>query len=102
MDEENKVEVNEASNAPKSERKGFNITSMILGIISVVCFCWWYVSVPCAIIAIIFSVAGKKDAGKGMGTAGMILGIIALALYVLMLIGVGSLIGLTGAATLAQ
>ena len=97
MDEENKVEVNETSQAPKVERKGFNITSMILGIISVVCVCWWYVSVPCAIIAIIFSIAGRRDAGKGMGTAGLILGIIALALYFLLLIGLGSLIGLTAA-----
>jgi len=102
MDEENKVEVNETTNAPVNERKGFNITSMILGIISVVCFCWWYVSVPCAIIAIIFSVAGKKDAGKGMGTAGMILGIIALVLWALMLLGIGSLIGLAGASEIVQ
>ena len=102
MDEENKVEVNETTNAPINERKGFNITSMILGIISVVCFCWWYVSVPCAIIAIIFSVAGKKDAGKGMGTAGMILGIIALVLWALMLLGIGSLIGLAGASEIVQ
>ena len=97
MDEENKVEVNETSNSPVTERKGFNITSMILGIIAVACFCWWYVSIPCAIIAIIFSVAGKKDAGKGMGTAGLVLGIIALGLYVLMVLGVGSLVGFTAA-----
>ena len=97
MDEENKVEVNETAEAPKSERKGFNITSMILGIIAVVCVCWWYVSIPCAIIAIIFGVVGKQDAGKGMGTTGLILGIIALALYVLMVVGVGSLIGLKAA-----
>ena len=96
MDEENKVE--QTSSAPVKERKGFNITSMILGIIAVACACWWYVSIPCAIIAIIFSVAGKKDAGKGMGTAGLVLGIVALGLYVLMLLGVGSLIGLTGVA----
>ena len=100
MDEENKVEVNETTEAPKVERKGFNITSMILGIIAVVCVCWWYVSVPCAIIAIIFAIAGKHDAGKGMGTTGLILGIIALALYVLLLVGVGSLIGLTAASSL--
>lgn len=97
MDEENKVEVNETSESPVNERKGFNITSMILGIIAVVCVCWWYVSIPCAIIAIIFAIAGKQDAGKGMGTAGLILGIVALALYVLMVLGVGSLVGLTAA-----
>lgn len=97
MDEENKVEVNETAETPKVERKGFNISSMILGIIAVVCVCWWYVSIPCAIIAIIFAIAGKHDAGKGMGTAGLILGIIALALYILLVLGLGSLIGLTAA-----
>lgn len=101
MDEENKVEVNETASAPKVERKGFNITSMILGIIAVAFLGLWYVSVPCAIIAIIFSIAGKHDAGKGMGTAGMVLGIIALALLLLLIIFAGSLIGLGFAALAA-
>ena len=94
MEEENNVEVQETSNAPKTERKGFNITSMILGIISIAFLFVWYVSVPCAIIAIIFAVAGKKDAGKGMGTAGMVLGIISLALLILLFVFAGSLVGL--------
>ena len=85
MEEENNVvETNTTSNAPA--RKGFNVTSLILGIISVVC-CWsFYVAVPTGIIAIIFSVAGKKDEGKGMGTAGMVLGIIGLTLSLLVII----------------
>ena len=99
MDEENKVE--EVTSAPVTERKGFNITSMILGIIAVAFCCIWYISMPCAIIAIIFSVAGKKDAGKGMGTAGMVLGIIALALWVLLFLGVGGLIGIGTLSTLS-
>jgi len=79
-----------------SERKGFNITSLVLGIISVITICWcWYASVPSAIIAIIFSVAGKNDAGRGMGIAGLVLGIIGLviniAFLVLVAIGVAAL-----------
>ena len=81
MDEENNVEVKETVEKPKTERKGFNITSMILGIIALVCCCWWYVAIPCSIIAIIFAIAGKHDAGKGMGTAGLVLGIVALGLW---------------------
>ena len=98
MDEENKVELNETASVPKVERKGFNITSMILGIISLAFLFVWYVSVPCAIIAIIFAVAGKKDAGKGMGTTGMVLGIISLGLLLLIILGIGSLLGLAIAA----
>lgn len=92
-EEENKVE--QTAGVSTNERKGFNITSLVLGIISVLCFCWWYVSIPTGIIAIIFSVAGKKDAGRGMGIAGMVLGIIGLVLciliYILAVIGVAAL-----------
>lgn len=92
MDEENNEENNletveqepkTSETVPASERKGFNITSLVLGIISVVFCCTWYVVLPTGIMAIIFSIAGKKYGGKGMGTAGMILGIIGLVLCVL-------------------
>lgn len=83
MDEEQN---NEAVQKPVNNRKGFNITSMILGIIAVVCTCVWYINIPCSIIAIIFSIAGKNDAGRGMGIAGMVLGIVALALYVILIV----------------
>lgn len=95
-EEEKKVEktTTETTNT-SGERKGFNITSLVLGIISVLCFCWWYVAIPSGIIAIIFSVAGKKDAGRGMGTAGLVLGIIGLvlcvAIYLLAILGIAAL-----------
>ena len=69
-----------------SEKKGFNITSMILGIVSIVFFCFWYVSLPCSIMAIIFSIAGKHNGGRGMGVAGLILGIIALVLLIVIFV----------------
>ena len=98
MDEEQNEQVN--ASAPVDDRKGFNITSMVLGIISVVCICWWYVSLPCGIIAIIFGIAGKDRGGRGMGIAGLVLGIIGVAVCILLILGVASLIGL-GAASLA-
>lgn len=102
MEEENNEQT---TSAPTNERKGFNITSMILGIISILTFCWWYVSIPSGIIAIIFSIAGKKDAGRGMGVAGLVCGIIGLvfciALYVLAIMGLAAL-GTAGAAGYLQ
>lgn len=102
MDEEEKKEVvesTETTNTTPGEKKGFNITSLILGIVSVLCFCWWYISIPTGIIAIIFSIAGKNEAGRGMGVAGMVLGIIGLALciliYLLAILGVASLAALS-------
>ena len=99
MDEEEKnVEPIKSSDEVKTEttqtgeRKGFNITALILGIISLISFCAWYISIPSGIIAIIFSIAGKKDAGRGMGVAGMVMGIIAIVLTILWLVFLGSMI----------
>ncbi len=77
MEEEKKVE--ETTKDTNIERKGFNVTALILGLISLGGCLYWPVSVPTGIIAIIFSIAGKKDAGRKMGIAGLILGIVGLA-----------------------
>lgn len=70
------------------EEKGFSIASMVLGIISVVLCCIYYISIPCAILALIFGIAGKSKGGKGMAITGIILGIITLALYVSAIVGI--------------
>lgn len=81
MSEENQV--NEGTvNTPQDTRKGFSITSMVLGIVSLVLFCVWYASIPCGILAIIFGIIGKKRAGRGMAIAGLVTGLIAIVLYV--------------------
>lgn len=90
MEEENKT-----VETPVQESKGLSIASMVLGIVSVVLFCIWYISIPCAILAIIFGIVGMKKGGKGMGVAGLVLGIVALAIlaiiYLLALIGIASI-----------
>lgn len=48
----------------EKESSGLSIASMVLGIISIVLFCIYYVSIPCAILAIIFGVIGRKKAEK--------------------------------------
>lgn len=75
--------------------KGLSIAAMVLGIVSVVLCCIWYLSIPCAILAIIFGIIGKKRDGRGMAIAGLVLGIIAIALYGLLVAGVASLFGIT-------
>ena len=93
MDEENLTQDNNTT--PVEEKKGFSIASLILGIVSLVLFCFWYISLPCSIVAIVLGVIGRKKGGKGMGTAGIVLGSIALVLVVVILIlaavGVGML-----------
>lgn len=74
---------NNTTNAPV-EKKGMSIASLVLGIVSLALFCISYVSIPSAILAIIFGILGKKKGGAGMAKAGLILGIVALAIVVLL------------------
>ena len=75
--------------------KGLSIAAMILGIVSVVLCCIWYIAIPCAILAIIFGIIGKKRDGRGMAIAGLVLGIIALILYGLLVAGIAGLVGMS-------
>lgn len=71
---------------PKKEKKGFCIASMVLGIVALVFFCIWYVSIPCGILAIIFGILGIKTIHKGMAIAGLITGFIGLVISTLIVI----------------
>ena len=69
MEENNEViKENQPTNG---EQKGMSIASMVLGLVGIVLF-----ALPCGILAIIFSILGKKKGGKGFATAGLVLGII--------------------------
>ena len=111
MEEEKNVETVEtvetqAKTSESIEKKGFNITSMVLGIIAllfVITPYSVYVTLPCSIIAIIFSIAGRKEAGRGMGIAGLTLGIISLViLVVLVAIGIWAISTYMDALTVAN
>ena len=89
MDENNLKETDEEvvnvtanTTSVRADKIGYNVCSLIFGIIGLVCVWCWYISLPSSIMAIIFSVAGAHDGGRGMGIAGLVLGIIALALRV--------------------
>ena len=43
---------------------GLNIAALVLGIVSLVLWCFWFISIPCAILALIFGIIGIKKAGK--------------------------------------
>ncbi len=71
--------------------KGFAISGMVLGIVSFFCF-----PAITGILGIIFGALAKKKGYRGgMATAGIVCGIVGVALWLLMLIGGwGSLIGI--------
>lgn len=69
--------------------KGYGITSMVLGIVALVLFCFWYVVIPASIVGCALAGVGlkkSKDAGmgNGMAVAGLVCSIIALAIYLIL------------------
>lgn len=71
----------------KGSKKGFCIASMVLGIVSVVLFCLWYIAIPCAILALVFGIIGVKGTGRGMAIAGIVTSSISLVLSIIIVIG---------------
>lgn len=63
------------------ENKGLSIASMVLGIVGIFAF-----ALPCGILAIIFSVLGKKKGGSGFATTGLVLGILDVVFPVLLIL----------------
>ena len=83
---------------------GLAIASLVLGIVGLVLFCIWYVSIPSAILAVIFGIVARKKAadgtggGNGMALAGLVCGLISLELVALAFLGCLAILGI-GAST---
>lgn len=80
--------VNQTNNATvNQEQNGLSITSLILGIASIVfMFINAVVAILCSILAIIFGAIGRKKGSRGIGTAGMVIGIIVTVIEVIIII----------------
>ena len=70
----------------EAESVGLSVTAMVLGIISVVIMCIWFISLPLAIMAIIFGSLGASKGGKGMAVAGMVCGIVAITIILMVIL----------------
>lgn len=81
---------------PQNDRRGLAIASMVLGIISIVLFCMWYLSLPCAILALIFGALSVKSSLKGMAIAGIVCSIIAIGLALILLATAGAIVSSLG------
>ncbi|MCQ2748554.1 MAG: hypothetical protein MJ246_00640 [Clostridia bacterium] len=62
---------------------GLNVSSLVLGIISIVTCAFWYVTIPTGVLAIVFGAKGAKS-GSGLAKTGLILGIVGLSIFVLL------------------
>lgn len=82
MEENKETKVVTEKEEVKATVSGFAIASLVLGIISLVIWCLWMISIPCSILALIFGILAVKKPGKGMAIAGIITGSIALAIWI--------------------
>lgn len=69
----------------EKNKSKFSVIAFVLGLVSIVCFYFSVVSVPCAILAVIFAALDRKVNTSTMSVAGLVMGIITLALYVVVL-----------------
>ncbi len=70
-----------------TNKSAMHIASLVLGIISIVTALFWYITLPTGITAIVLGVKSSKRTGSKLGKAGMITGIVGLALFAFMYIG---------------
>lgn len=71
---EEKVEVKDKN------KSAMAIASLPLGIISIITNLFWYLSLPTGILAIIFGAKTTRNLGSKLGKAGLITGIIGVAM----------------------
>ena len=69
------------------KKSSMHIASLVLGIISIVTALFWYITIPTGILAIVFGVKSSRRTGSKIGKAGMITGIVGLALFAFFYIG---------------
>ena len=75
-----------ASKEEARRHSSMHIAAFVLGIISVVANFFWYISIPCGVLAIIFGVKSARAMASKLGKAGFILGIVGVSITVLVYI----------------
>lgn len=78
-------------NAPKDNRT-IAMVGMILGIVSIVISCAWYLAIPAGIAGIVCGVKGLRSSGHGMAMAGIIcgaIGIVAGLIWIILVFAIG-------------
>lgn len=60
-----------------------HIVSLVFGIISIVIFLYWYISLPTGIIAIVLGAKSFRRTGNKIAKAGIITGIVGFSLSAL-------------------
>ncbi len=91
---EEKVDnIKEVENIKRGSKSNLSIASMILGIISLVFTFIYFISIPCSILAIVFSALSLRKGRNGMAITGLVTGILSLSIYLFLFL-IGFFIGL--------
>lgn len=64
-------------------REHYSVSSLVLGIISIINVCFYYVSIPTSIIAIVLGIKEYRYSKSKIGLTGFILGIVGASLTLL-------------------
>ncbi|WP_151775511.1 DUF4190 domain-containing protein [Streptomyces abyssomicinicus] len=84
---------------PPQPSNGMGVTSMVLGIVGVVFLCFWPLAILLGVLAIIFGAVGIQKAkrgeatNRGMAMAGLICGICAIVLPIVLVVIIGASLG---------
>lgn len=81
------IENNESQVGKESKINGLNIAALVLGIVSIVLWCLWPISIVCSILALVFGIIGIKKPGKSMAIGGIVTGAISIAVWVILFFG---------------
>ena len=81
------VRYDEVFNKNKPKTLAFSIVSLVTGILSIICCCGIWVSLPLGIVAIVFAAVSRKTLGyfDGMAIAGLILGIFGTVIGIMVI-----------------
>ena len=82
------VRYDEIFDKGKPKTLAFSIVSLVTGILSIICCCTVWLSLPFGVISIIFAVVSRKVLGyfDGMAIAGLILGIFGTVLGIMLIV----------------
>lgn len=68
----------------ENKGKGFGVAALVTGILSIITLHFIIISVGLAVLAVIFGILGYSKGDKGFAKAGLILGIVSIAITILL------------------
>lgn len=85
--------VHTGAEAPKKKRNGKAIAALVCGILAIVNAGTVILGIGCGIAAIILAIMARKQEKSGMATAGLVTGIVGVALSIVMIIVLAFFVG---------